>query len=148
MQTLITGTDGDNSLFSDNSSVAVENRQIGNITCAITTQQYFNDSWDTRLARICSPDQINVPSVAGLTPAQAGTALAGFSLAAGSQTTTTDCNGIIPGRVVSTSPAFDTAVPFGTAIRLLVCANPPTISVPDVTGDTPARPPRRSSLPT
>ncbi len=139
MQTLITGTDGDNSLFSNNSSVAVEPRQIGNTTCAITTQQYFNDSWDTRLARICSPDQINVPSVAGLTPGQAGTALAGFSLAAGSQTTTTDCNGIIPGRVVSTSPAFDTAVPFGTAIRLLVCANPPTISVPDVTGDTPAQ---------
>jgi PASTA domain len=139
MQTLITGNDGDNSLFSNNSSVAVENRQIGNSTCAITTQQYFNDSWVTRLARICSPDQINVPSVAGLTPAQAGTALAGFGLAAGGQITTTTCNGIIPGRVVSTTPASNTAVPFGTAINLLVCANPRTIPVPDVTGETPAQ---------
>ena len=139
MQTLLTGTDGDNSLFSDNSSVAVENRQIGNTTCAITTQQYFNDSWDTRLARICSPDQINVPSVAGLTPGQAGTALAGFGLAAGNQTNTTTCNGINPGLVVSTTPAYNTAVPFGTSIGLLVCSNPRTIPVPDVTGETPAQ---------
>ncbi len=139
MQTLITGDNGDNTIFSNNSSVAVENRQIGNTTCAITTQQYFNDSWDTRLARICSPDQVNVPSVAGLLPGQAGTALAGFGLAAGGQTTTTNCNGINPGRVVSTTPASNTPVPFGTAIGLLVCANPRTIPVPDVTGETPAQ---------
>jgi serine/threonine-protein kinase len=41
--------------------------------------------------------------------------------------------------VVSTAPASNTAVPFGTAISLLVCANPRTIPVPDVTGETPAQ---------
>jgi hypothetical protein len=139
MQTLITGTASDNADFSNNSSVAVENRQIGNTTCAITTQQYFNGSWDTRLARICSPNQVNVPSVAGLTPGQAGSALANSGLAAGSQTTTTDCNGIVPGRVVSSTPSFNTPVPFGTAINLLVCFVAPQVSVPDVTGETPAQ---------
>jgi hypothetical protein len=139
MQTLLTGTAGDNSLFSNNSSVAVENRQIGNTTCAITTQQYFNGSWDTRLARICSPSQITLPSLAGFTPAQAGTALTGFGLTLGSQSSTSTCNGIAPGRVVSTSPAGNTAVPFGTAVNLLVCASPPKITVPDVSGDTPAQ---------
>jgi serine/threonine-protein kinase len=119
--------------------VSVEPRQIGNTTCAITTQQYFSGSWDTRLARVCSPSQVNVPSVAGLTPGQAATALAGAGLTAGSQSTTTSCAGINPGRVVSTTPATDTPVPFGTAVSLLVCALPAQVTVPDVTGDTPAQ---------
>jgi hypothetical protein len=137
LQTLVTGTAGDNSLFGFDSSVAVEPGRFGNTTCAITTQEYFNGSWSTRLARLCSPNQINVPFVPGLTPAQAAATLAGFGLAVGSQSTTTSCDGIIPGEVVSTTPAFDTPVPFGTAINLVVCTTPPEVRVPNVTGDTP-----------
>ena len=138
-QTLLTGARAPRSIFGEYSSVAVEPGHLGNTTCAITTQEYyFGDTWNTRLARVCSPNQINVPFLDGLTPRQAGTALAGFGLTPGAQSATTSCDGRNPGTVVSTTPASDTPVPFGTAVNLLVCSNPPTIPVPDVTGDTPA----------
>jgi hypothetical protein len=139
LQTLVTGTDGDGTIFAPDSSVAVEPARFGNTTCAITTQEYFNGDWSTRLARLCSPSQVNVPNLAGLTTTQAATALSSSGLTAGSQATTTSCNGLIPGQVLSSTPAYNTPVPFGTAVSLLVCAAPPRVSVPDVTGETPAQ---------
>ncbi len=135
LQTLLTGTAPNDTNFGIHSSVAVEPSHFGNTSCAITTQEYFDGTWNTRLARVCSPNQINVPFVELDTPAQAGSVLFGFGLAAGVLSTTTNCGSVPVGEVVSTTPAFDTPVPFGTGIGLTVCVAA-TTTVPDVIGRT------------
>ncbi len=61
--------------------------------------------------------------------------LFGFGLGTGVQSTTTNCGGVPVGEVVSTTPAFDTPVPFGTGIGLTVCVAA-TTTVPNVIGRT------------
>jgi len=135
-QTLTTGTAISTTLFGRYSSVAVESAIFGNTTCAITTQEYFNGSWDTRLARICSPTTVDVPNVTGDTVAQATSALAAAGLATGAQTGTTSCSPSVSGTVLRTSPAAGQPAQLGSSVALTICTAPTTVAVPNVLNDT------------
>lgn len=135
-QTLVSGTAISTTLFGNYSSVAVESAIFGNTTCAITTQEYFNGSWDTRLARICSPTTVNVPSVTGDTVTQATSALGTAGLATGAQTGTIKCSASVSGTVLSTTPAAGQPAQLGSSVALTVCTAPTTVAVPNVVNDT------------
>jgi hypothetical protein len=107
-------------------------------TCAVTTQQYWgassggHDFWRTRLAGMCGPAQVTVPSLNGDTAAAAQSALQDAFLATGPQDQTTACSPSLNGLVSSTSPDAATMVPLGSPVTLHICnAN---VTVPDVLG--------------
>jgi len=69
------------------------------------------------------PPRVNVPNVAGLTTAQASTAITGAGLTVG--TTTTQPSSTVPaGRVITSNPAAGTSVIIGSAVNLEVSSGP------------------------
>jgi hypothetical protein len=134
-QTLLTGTVIDTTNFGNFSSVSIDPNKVGNTTCAVTTQEYFNGTWRTRLARICSPTTVVVPSVTGMTPGQASAILSPIDLHI-SQTNTTACSASASGTILSTSPAAGQQAPLGSTVSITVCTAPTTTAVPSVVGRT------------
>ena len=78
---------------------------------------------------------VQVPSVVGDSPAQAGAALAAAGLKVG-QTTQQASTSVPSGQVTGTNPAAGTSVPTGSTVVVFVSSGPPTVSVPNLIGDT------------
>ena len=78
---------------------------------------------------------VNVPSVVGDSPAQAGAALSSAGLKVG-QTTQQASTSVPQGQVTGTNPSAGTSVPTGSTVVVYVSSGPPTVSVPNLTGDT------------
>jgi PASTA domain len=138
-QTLLTGTPIGTTNFGEFSSVAVDPNKSGVTTCAVTTQEYFDQTWNTRLARVCSPVTVDVPVLTGDTVGQAATVLAGLDEVVGPQASTTNCDPSANGTITATSPAGGQPVPLGSSVGLTVCTATPaptTVAVPSVIGDT------------
>jgi hypothetical protein len=132
-QTLVTGTAISTFQFGSYSSVAVEPNKFGVTTCAFTTQEYFDGTWNTRLARVCSPTTINVPLVTGDTVAQAASVFANYDLSVGPQSSTTNCDPSANGTIAFTTPAFDHPAQLGSPVGVTLCtATPATVTVPNV----------------
>jgi hypothetical protein len=69
------------------------------------------------------PPRVNVPNVAGLTTAQASTAITGAGLTVGT-TTTQPSSTVAAGRVITSNPAAGASVIVGSAVNLEVSSGP------------------------
>ena len=78
---------------------------------------------------------VNVPNVVGITPAAAGSALAGQNLTVGTQTSMCSQQ-YASGLVASQSPAAGSQLAPSTAVNLVVSSGPCTTTVPGVVGFT------------
>jgi serine/threonine-protein kinase len=81
---------------------------------------------------------VQVPSVVGQSPAQAGAALQAAGLRVG-PTQQQSSSSVGVGLVTGTNPAAGTTVPTGSSVTIYVSSGPPTTSVPNLIGDTPAQ---------
>ena len=128
----VTHTDG--LRFGEFTSVAID-PAVSDSTCAVTTNQSFlapNGVWQTDLARLCSPSQVRVPSVAGDTVGTARTALANASLRGDNLLSSTACTAASQGLVLSTDPPAGNTAEIGTEVTLTVCNL--LTAVPNLTG--------------
>jgi beta-lactam-binding protein with PASTA domain/tRNA A-37 threonylcarbamoyl transferase component Bud32 len=83
------------------------------------------------------PELVTVPSLVGMSPAEAQAALAALGLKVGG--TTDAFNAQVPkGKVASQNPNPNTQVPKGTEVAIVVSKGVETALVPDVTGQTQA----------
>jgi serine/threonine-protein kinase len=80
------------------------------------------------------PAPKTIPNVAGGTYAQAQAALQALGLVA-TESTTSSVN-YPAGQVDHTDPAIGTQVPPGSTVTVYVSTGPPTVQVPNVSGDT------------
>ncbi len=81
---------------------------------------------------------VQVPSVVGDTQAAAGAALQAAGLKVGP--TAPQATASVPqGQVAGTNPAAGATVPIGTIVTIYVSSGPPTSSVPNIVGQTPAQ---------
>lgn len=79
------------------------------------------------------PADIPVPSTAGLSQAEAETALTNAGFVVG--TVTTEASDTVPvGEVVRTDPSADTAITPGSTVNLIISAGPSNTPVPNVAG--------------
>lgn len=127
-------THSDGLRFGEFASVAID-PAVSDSTCAVTTNQSFlapNGVWQTDLARLCSPSQVQVPSVAGDTVGTARTALANASLRGDNLLSSTACTAASQGLVLSTDPPAGNTAEIGTEVTLTVCNL--LIAVPNLTG--------------
>jgi beta-lactam-binding protein with PASTA domain len=74
-----------------------------------------------------------VPNVAGMTEAEARTAIEAVGLKLGNTDTKPD-DTVPAGQVISTEPSIGTSVPKGQAIDLMLSAGPAAVTVPPVVG--------------
>jgi eukaryotic-like serine/threonine-protein kinase len=81
---------------------------------------------------------VQVPSVVGESPAQAGADLAAAGLKVG-QTSQQPSATVPAGQVTGTNPAAGTSVPTNSTVVVYVSSGPPTTTVPNLTGDTQAQ---------
>jgi beta-lactam-binding protein with PASTA domain/tRNA A-37 threonylcarbamoyl transferase component Bud32 len=79
-----------------------------------------------------------IPPVAGDSQSQAGATLAAAGLKVGPTVQQPSAN-VPQGQVSGTNPAAGTTVPTGTTVTILVSSGPPTVSVPNLVGDTAAQ---------
>ena len=79
------------------------------------------------------PENIEVPSVVGMTQANAQAAIESAGLSVGN-VTEENSETVPAGNVTSQNPAAGTSVAPGTAVNLVVSSGPSTVTVPDVVG--------------
>jgi serine/threonine-protein kinase len=80
-----------------------------------------------------SPDQTPVPTVVGMTQAQAEATLTAAGLTP--QATAEASDTIEKGRVISQSPEADSSVDPGSSVAIVVSSGKPDVQIPDVVGD-------------
>jgi serine/threonine-protein kinase len=113
----------------------------------VQTGQVINWSYDNKLdptqapygstvliALSKGPEPKTIPNVAGETYAQAQAALQALGLTA-TESTTSSVN-YPAGQVDHTAPAIGTQVPPGSTVTVYVSNGPPTVQVPNLSGDT------------
>lgn len=93
------------------------------------------DKGDTVTLQISTgPEAVDVPDVRGMTEDAARRALVGVGLELGSVTTQTS-DTTDPGLVISQNPGQGTSADPGTAVSVVLAAEPDTIAVPNVIGN-------------
>jgi serine/threonine-protein kinase len=107
------------------------------IAQAPTAGSKANDGSTVSLTVSQGPGNVNVPSVSGLSEAQARQQITKAQLKVGRVETQTS-DQVTAGNAIGTDPSSGQSLPIGTAVTLIVSSGQAKVTVPDVTGQSQA----------